>query len=448
MRLQLTNPSAHPDIAGLPFMDRLEDWTGDRIHGVLGLHRHVVRLIELDDVTYVVKELPDVLVEREYRLLRELADDGLPTAEVVAALTGKPDGVDGMLVTRHIDYSLPYRTLLAGRGLTIPYLGDRVLDALVGLLVRLHLAGFYWGDCSLSNTLFRRDAGALSAFVIDMETGARYPSLSDGQRRLDLDIATENVAGGLLDLQMGGRLAADIDPWEVSAQIEHRYASLWTELTAPAEFASHETFRIEQRLERLHELGFDVEEMEIVGSPGGDRLRYIPRVVEHGFHSDRLKSLTGLETTENQARRLLADIRAFGTELHHRRAAESVRTGMPMRALPDTVVAVRWLDQRFEPLTTSVPASLRSKLEAAEIYHQLLEHRWFLSEGRQAEVSLEEALDSYIIDVLASAPDEMLYFGEPTAELPVIVADAPAPDQPARDQPGQAASWPPPGSPS
>ena len=271
MRLQLSNPSAHPDIAGLPFMDRLEDWNGDRIHGVLGLHRHVVRLIELDDVTYVVKELPDALVEREYRLLRELADDGLPTAEVVAALTGKPDGVDGMLVTRHIDYSLPYRTLLAGRGLTIPYLGDRVLDALVGLLVRLHLAGFYWGDCSLSNTLFRRDAGALSAFVIDMETGARYPSLSDGQRRLDLDIATENVAGGLLDLQMGGRLAADIDPWEVSAQIEHRYASLWTELTAPAEFASHETFRIEQRLERLHELGFDVEEMEIVGSPDGDR---------------------------------------------------------------------------------------------------------------------------------------------------------------------------------
>ena len=350
MRLQLSNPSAHPDIAGLPFLERLEDWEGDRIHGVLGLHRHVVRLIELDDVTYVVKELPDALVEREYRLLRELADDGLPTAEVVAALTGKPDGVDGMLVTRHIDYSLPYRTLLAGRGLTIPYLGDRVLDALVGLLVRLHLAGFYWGDCSLSNTLFRRDAGALSAFVIDMETGAHYPALSDGQRQLDLDIATENVAGGLLDLQMGGRLAADIDPWEVSTQIEHRYASLWTELTAPAEFAADETFRIEQRLERLHELGYDVEEMEIVASPDGDRLRYIPRVVEHGFHSDRLKSLTGLETTENQARRLLGDIRAFGTELQHRHAAASVRTGVPLRALPENVVAVRWLDQRFEPL--------------------------------------------------------------------------------------------------
>ena len=157
-------------------------------------------------------------------MLRELADHGLPTAEVVAALTGKPDDADGMLITRHLDYSLPYRTLLAGRGLTIPYLGERMLDALVGLLVRLHLAGFYWGDCSLSNTLFRRDAGALSAYVIDLETGERYPSLTAGQRQLDLNIATENVAGGLLDLQMGGRLAADIDPWEVSTQIEERYS--------------------------------------------------------------------------------------------------------------------------------------------------------------------------------------------------------------------------------
>ena len=326
-------------------------------------------------MTYVIKELPDALVEREYRLLRELADDGLPTAEVVAALTGKPEGVDGMLVTRHIDYSLPYRTLLAGRGLTIPYLGDRVLDALVGLLVRLHLAGFYWGDCSLSNTLFRRDAGALSAYVIDIETGARYPSLTAGQRRLDLDIATENVAGGLLDLQMGGRLAADIDPWEVSAQIEDRY-----EVTVDR---AHRAGRVRQRrdvpdratAQRLHELGYDVEEMEIVASPDGERLRYIPHVVEHGFHSDRLKSLTGLETTENQARRLLGDIRAFGTELQHRHAAASVRTGVPLRALPENVVAVRWLDQRFEPLIARVPASLHTKLEAAEIYHQLLEHR-------------------------------------------------------------------------
>lgn len=375
------------------------------MHGVLGLHRHVVRLIELGDVSYVIKELPNHLVEREYRLLRELDDWQLPTAEVVAAVTGKPDNVDGMLVTRHLDYSLPYRTLLSGRGLTIPYLGERVLDAMAGLLVRLHLAGFFWGDCSLSNTLFRRDAGALSAYVIDMETGAHYDNLSDGQRTFDLQIATENFAGGLLDLQAGGRLASGIDPWEATRLLEERYASLWDELTAPADFAVNEGFRIEQRLERLHELGFDVEEMDIVGDPTNGQMQYIPRVVEHGYHRQRLKNLTGLETTENQARRLLSDIRAFGHDLHQRQIKEG-RT--PTRNLPENVVAVRWLDQQFEPLIARVPSTLFTKLEPAEIYHQLLEHRWFLVEQRGEHVTLDAALDSYIADVLIDAPDEIV----------------------------------------
>lgn len=407
MRLQIATPSEHPQIANLPFTDRLEAWDLPHMHGVLGLHRHVVRLIELDGTSYVIKELPDDLVAREYRLLRELADAGLPTAEVVAAVTGKTDRVDGMLVTRHLDYSIPYRTLLAGRGLTIPYLGERVLDALVGLLVRLHLGGFFWGDCSLSNTLFRRDAGALSAYVIDMETGELHRELSPGQRSLDLQVATENVAGGLLDLQAGNRLQADIDPMDIALQIEDRYHRLWAELTDAHEFAPGETFKIDQRLERLHDLGFDVEEMDIVDDPDGDRLRYIPRVVEHGFHRDRLKNLTGLETTENQARRLLADIRSFGAELQQERLAASATTGMPLRPLAENVVAVRWLDDRFEPLMAQIPPSLFAKLEAAEIYHQLLEHRWFLSETTGKDVELREALDSYIIDVLVDAPDEV-----------------------------------------
>ncbi len=424
MRLQLANPSTHPRIATLPFARRLDDWDLPDMHGVPGLHRHVVRLIELGNISYVVKELPDDLAMREYRLLRELAEDGLPTAEVVGVVTGKPDDDDGMLITRHLDYALPYRSLLSGRGLTIPYLGERLLDALVGLLVRLHLAGFFWGDCSLSNTLFRRDAGALSAYVIDVETGARYPTLSDGQRRLDLQIATENVAGGLLDLQAGGRLTADIDPWEVSFAIEERYSRLWAELTQPDEFDANEFFKLEQRLERLHELGFDVEEMEIVSTGDGQQMRFVPRVVEHGYHAERLRALTGLAAGENQARRLLNDIRGFGAELQD-------RTGS---TLPENVVAVRWLDQRFEPIINAIPPDLMSKLEAAEIYHQLLEHRWFLSEEARVDIPLGAALQSYIDDVLVGAPDEQVHLPEPTAEIPVITMepswsdDPPAPD--------------------
>jgi Domain of unknown function (DUF4032)/Lipopolysaccharide kinase (Kdo/WaaP) family len=416
VRLQLANPSLHPRVATLPYGRPLAEWDLPHMHGVLGLHRHVVRLIELDDASYVLKELPDRLALREYRLLRELADDGLPTAEVVAVLTNRPDGADGILVTRHLDYSLPYRSLLAGRGLRIPYLGERLLDALVSLLVRLHLAGFFWGDCSLSNTLFRRDAGRLSAYVIDVETGERFASLSDGQRTLELQIATENVAGGLLDLQMGGRLADGIDPWEVSLAIEDRYTRLWNELTGIDEFDRSETFRVEQRLQRLHELGFDVDEVEIHAADDGKRLRFIPRVVEHGYHTERLRSLTGLEAGENQARRMLHDIRNFETELE-------AKSG---KSLTDNVVAVRWLDRRFEPIMARVPAEMFEKLEAAEIYHQLLEHRWFLSEQAGKDVSLEDALDSYLADVLRDAPEEKVWLDEPTQEIPVIASETPA----------------------
>jgi tRNA A-37 threonylcarbamoyl transferase component Bud32 len=396
MRLQLANPAYHASLVDWPFTERLDDWTIDGLHDVTGLHRHVVRLVESGDATYVVKELPDPLAAREWRLLRELRDAGLPTAEVVGVVTQRADDADGLLITRHIDYSLPYRVLLSGRGLQIPYLGERVLDALAGLLVRLHLAGFYWGDCSLSNTLFRRDAGALSAYIIDMETGEHHPTLSNGQREYDLMIATENVAGDLEDLQAGGQLADGIDPMTTARAIETTYQSLWDELTGADEFDVNETFRIDNRLQRLHDLGFDASELELYTTSDGSKLRLVPRVVEHGFHVQRLKALTGLETGENQARRLLNDISRYSAVLERRSG----------RKVPEALAAARWMDERFEPTIDGVPPDLVGKLEPAELYHQVLEHRWFMSEAAGEDVGLGEAVTSYVRDVLTPAPDE------------------------------------------
>jgi hypothetical protein len=418
MRLQLARPTVHTAVVLWPIATPLAQWEVEGIRRVTGLHRHVVRMVEGRDTSYVVKELPDDLAEREWRLLRELADAGMPTVEVVGVVTGRrfedgTAGADGLLITRHLDYSLPYRVLLSGRGLRIPYLGDRLLDSLAGLLVRLHLAGFYWGDCSLSNTLFRRDAGALSAYVIDMETGERHPSLTDGQRALDLQIATENVAGGLLDLQAGGLLADGIDPMATALAIEESYARLWDELTQVNEFNATETFRVDQRLRRLHDLGFDATELELVSTGDGDRLRLVPCVVEHGFHANRLSALTGLHAEENQARRLLNDMGRYG-------AVQEQRAG---RKLPEAVIAARWLDERFDAAITAIPAELASKLEPAEMYHQMLEHRWYLSEAAGHDVGFPEAVQSYIRDVLACAPTEQVVRSGDTGILPIIATE-------------------------
>ena len=415
MHLQLANPSDHRVLVDLPWSVPLDDWPMDNMVLPIGPHRHVVRFLEHGDVTYVLKELPENLVRRERRLLRSLAEADLPTAAFIGGVYGRGDDCngEGVLITRHIDFSLPYRVLLSGRGLQIPYLGERLLDALVGLLVRLHLAGFFWGDCSLSNTLFRRDAGALVAFVIDMETGELHEKLSEGQRRTDLGIAVENVAGGLLDLQAGGHLARGIDPFETAALVESRYHELWEVLTAEEVVATGETHRIDQRLRRLHQLGFDVAELDIRSDTDGDRVRFVPRVVESGYHGPRLASLTGLHAGENQARRMLDDIAQFGLRLAKEKG----------RKLPDAVVAARWLDQVYEPIVDAIPTELAGRLEPAEIYHQVLEHRWFLSEAAGADVGIEAALASYIDTVLTPAPDEHLVLDPPTMELPIIVAD-------------------------
>jgi hypothetical protein len=265
---------------------------------------------------------------------------------------------------------------------------NRLLDALVGLLVRLHLAGFFWGDGSLSNTLFRRDAGALAAYLVDAETGELHPTLSDGQRRHDVAVAEENVAGELLDLAAAGGPPDEPDAVETALEIPKRYEQLWSEVTREEVFGPQERFRIDARLRGLAELGFDVEEFELVDTGGGYRLRFSPQVVEPGHHSRRLLRLTGISAQENQARRLLHEIGGFRTRL---RGAQALR---------ESVVAARWLAEVYEPTLAAIPAELRAQLEAAEAFHQMLEHRWFLSEAKGRDVGLEAAVASYVENVL------------------------------------------------
>ena len=404
MRVHVAHPAEHQAIVALPYRLPLAEWDMDNVQQVLGLHRHVVKLLEYEHISYVVKELPDELALREYRLLRELSEHDLPTAEVVAAVTGRPSG-EGLIITRHLDYSLPYRSLLMGRGLKIPYLGERLLDALVVLLVRIHLGGFFWGDCSLSNTLFRRDAGALQAYIIDLETAEHHDRLTDGQRAFDLDIATQNVAGGLLDLQAAGRLADDIDPIDVSLAIGERYHALWTELLSEQTAPIGDAVPMQRRLERLHELGFDVDELEVTTNEDDVTVSFIPRVVEHGYSAERLANLTGLVAGENQARRMLQDIMSYRAWLQQNSE----------RPIPPNVAAVRWLDQVFEPVMAAIPEEMFERLEAAEIFHQLLEHRWYVSEQTGTEVPLMDVLDDYLA-VLAEAPPEKRRLDDDLAE--------------------------------
>jgi hypothetical protein len=282
----------------------------------------------------------------------------------------------------------------------------------------MHTAGFYWGDCSLSNTLFRRDAGAFAAYLVDAETGELHGTLSTGQREYDLDLARTNIAGELLDLEAGGLLHESIDPVETSDQVVEQYRSLWSELLGSETFDTGERFRIDQRIRRLNDLGFDVAELNIVTDIDGRTVQLEPKVVDAGHHSRRLLRLTGLDVEENQARRLLNDLDAY-------RAAKDVQNE------DEEIVAHRWVTESFEPVVRAVPKELRGKLEPAEIFHEVLEHRWFLSERAGRDVGLMPAARSYVDDVLTHKPDEQAVLGSrigsPTQEMAPFADDEAAP---------------------
>jgi hypothetical protein len=372
-----------------------------------GLSRHTVRFAHLNNHVIAIKETLPELAKREYDLLKQLLKLDVPCVEPFAIITGRAtdDGEEllSVLVTRHLKFSLPYRAMWS-QGLR-PDTATRLVDALAVLLVRLHIAGFFWGDVSLSNTLFRRDAGAFAAYLVDAETGHLYDGgLSNGQRENDLEIARINIAGELMDLIASGNAAPGVDAVATSERIVAKYRELWSELTGSETFDAVDRWKINRRVDRLNELGFDIEEMAIKTDSNGTTVRIQPKVVDAGHHARRLIRLTGLDVEENQARRLLNDLDQYRIE-HPRPGAD------------EEVLAHEWLSHSFEPVVTAIPKDLLGRLEPAEIYHQVLEHRWYMMENQKRDVSAAEAVQSYIENVLVNRRDEEAYLSPMTEAI-------------------------------
>jgi hypothetical protein len=395
--LTLKTTDHQADLLRLPWERPLAEWPDEDLVSLpAGNFRHVVRFLDLGGTFVALKELPDRLARREFEILGELREERLPAVTLIGIATDRagPKGepLEAVLITRHLSYSVPYRSLFGN-----PSQADqrhRLVDALAVLLVRLHLAGFYWGDCSLNNALFRRDAGALRAYLVDTETAERHEQLSDGQRRAELDIAAENVAGGLLDLEAEGRLEAAIDPAEIADQLVDRYGALWSELTDVEELAANELGRIHARLQRLNDLGFDIDEYELRAEDG--LVRFRPTVVEEGHHKRLLERLTGVVAHENQARFLLSAMRGYGAWLSQTEG----------ESLPEAVAAFRWLTDRWRPTLDLIPSDLRKRREDAELYREILEHNWTLSKRDGREVPIEAAAAHYVDRVLSHRSDE------------------------------------------
>ena len=413
--LDIKAATVDPALLDLPWHLPLEQWPEENIAALpKGLSRHTVRFAHLSSYVIAIKETLPELAVREYEMLKSLQKLDVPCVEPFAIIKNRTDEnsneLPAVLITRHLKFSLPYRAMWS-QGLR-PETATRLVDALALLLVRLHIAGFFWGDVSLSNTLFRRDAGSFAAYLVDAETGQLYDSgLSNGQRENDLEIARVNIAGELMDLVASGRAKPGVDPNATSERIVRKYQELWVELTAAEVFSKDERWRITKRVERLNELGFDIEELMIKTEENGRSVKIQPKVVDAGHHARRLIRLTGLDVEENQARRLLNDLDAFKVKFD----AEA----------DEEVMAHRWLSEVFEPVVKAIPREYSGKLEPAEVFHQVLEHRATLAENQQKGVPLADAVNSYVENVLAHRRDEEALIG-PMTEAIILPTSIPS----------------------
>jgi hypothetical protein len=384
-----------PDFSGLPWEMTFDEWSKHDLHleeVQHGISRHPVVFINYDGCLYVIKMLPESVAQNEYDMLSQMHALGLPCVKPVgyAALTRNDINLS-ILFTLFLETSVPYRSLFIGNA--VDQYQNHLLDAISGLLVQLHSNGFYWGDCSLSNILFRRDAGALQAYLVDAETAEFHlPRLSPMLRYHDLEIMQENILGELSDLQADSNLSLSYPIKETGPYIQQRYRELWEEITREDVFSQNELYRVQERIRALNTLGFSVKDIELKNEDHGNILKLRIFVSDRNFHRNQLMEITGLNAEERQAQQIINEI--------YELKANFTQTGNPNISLD--AVAYHWTEHVYKPVIEQLkplinnPMHPKVNADPIELYCQILEHKWYLSERAHHDVGHQAAVEDFI----------------------------------------------------
>jgi hypothetical protein len=393
-RLRLRDPAI--DLVELPWELPLADWPSDVLdfrYVPVGPSRHLVRFLASNGILYALKELPLGPARREYRALLHLESLRLPTVEA-AGVAEEPAADRAILATKFLPHSLQYRRLMMRLPPTSAIYRDRLLDAMAFLLVDLHRSGVFWGDCSLANTLFRRDGDRIQAYLVDAETSEIFPELSDGQRAYDLEILVENVAFGLADLAaMQGRPDLADDAIAAAERVRDRYDQVWTVIHDEPVLHADDRQAIRSRVRKLNELGYSVDLDVDPEAPDG-RVRLRMGVTTRRYHARELERRTRIRAMEGQARLLLNDLNEF-------EACTVWTEGSTAR--PDDP-AERWLHEVYRPTLARIAAAVGPNRDLVQAYCDVLEEKWFLSEREGRDVGIAAAIDAYL-DLGAPAPE-------------------------------------------
>ena len=378
----------NPDLLDLAWDRSITEWDSARLLDLpTGIHRHEIVFVGYAEGIYAIKELPRRAARREYQVLRGLVDRDvqvvLPAGLVERPWVDPHEESSAAVITRYLDFSFSYRELVSG--------GDfgprrnQMLDGFAALLVELHLAGCYWGDCSLSNVLYRYDAGAIEVSMVDAETAELHDELSEGQREADLAIMTLNVAGGMADVAAESGSELDHADLALGEDIAGRYQALWHELTDDVVIAADERYRIEERIGRLNALGFEASDVELIPDGKNSSVRLRVKVRGRNFHTDRLRELTQIEAAESQARQILSDLYYFQSS--HAAGAASPS---------DPVTAIEWRVSVFEPTLARIRTVLEPGRDPVQAYCDFLYHRFAASQASGRDIANDVAFADWL----------------------------------------------------
>lgn len=382
-RLQIR--PGNPDFLDLPWDDCVDAWDNERLVTMpVGVHRHPVVFVAYPEGVYAIKELPLRLARKEYAVLVALQERthraAVPAGLVERGWLDPHNEGAGAVITRFLEHTFPCRRVISGAG--FGGRREQMLDALAGLLVELHLVGCFWGDCSLSNVLYRYDADGIEAVMIDAETSELHPSLSDGQRAHEIEIMIENLAGEMADIAAQDESPIEEADLNLGTDVAERYTALWAELTDDLVISPSDNYRIRERIERINDLGFAVEDIEIEPTNGGQQVTMRVRVGGRTYHSDRLRALTGIEASENQARLIRGDLSYY------------LAKHGDVTATRKSVGTFKWLTNNFEPLVARIAADWHGE-DPVQGYCDFLNHRMVLALERGEDIPNEEAYESW-----------------------------------------------------
>jgi tRNA A-37 threonylcarbamoyl transferase component Bud32 len=384
-----------PDFSDLPWSVPLSEWPKDhpRLEEVQhGISRHPVVFVNYDGKLYAIKEMPGHIAQREYDLLTQIYAFALPCVKPIGfASTKNSVGISSILITSYLEASIPFRYLFLNN--VIDQFQAHLLDSIAGLLVQLHLNGFYWGDCSLSNILFRRDAGTLQAYLVDAETAEFHtPQTPPMLRYHDLEIMQENIHGELTDLEVNESVSLNGSLKNSGSYIKQRYRALWEQITREDIIKQDEQYKVQERIRALNELGFSVKDIELKNEDHGNILKLRIFVSDRNFHRNQLMEITGLLAEDRQAQQIINEI--------YELKAYFTNTGNPNITIE--AVAYHWMEHMYKPVIDWLKPYIHDKnhpklnSDPIELYCQILEHKWYMSERAQQDVGHLAAVEDFI----------------------------------------------------